>query len=145
MTNMKSKSFSKKREINQTFQRLLIIIFIMFLLAFITSKNDIGTFGINKTVGWAWDLIPLNLAVFVSTSTIFLLMYFVLILLRIQTNRTFSVIQIVLIIAIALLYISIAMFYNPMGQFIIFILNLLSIIIFVFNLVWIVRNRKKRF
>lgn len=117
---------------------IFIVLFIIFFTTFVTGESEIGAWGINKTVGWAWDLTPINLLIFLSTSTIFLLLYSILTLLKYRTNKTLSIIQVILMVTIAI-------FYKPIGQYILFLLNFLSIIIFISNLIWVIKNRNNIF
>ena len=103
---------------------LLVSIFIIGIIVLNINKN----IGINKTVGWAWDLtgfiIPL-LIIQVST-------YLTLFLLKTKTNLIFS------ILSIALLIICFK-FYN-----LIFILFIISLLLFLSNCLYSIYLKFKK-
>lgn len=101
-----------------------------------TSNGDMGTWGINKTVGWAWDLISINLYFFIFSSTLFVFTYLILVLLNYRINKILTSIQFLLMILIMILFMTI----SPL---IILVLNILAIAIFFSNLVWIIISVKK--
>jgi len=53
-----------------------------------------GEFGINKTVGWAWDLTSF----IIPLSIIYFSIYSTLLILKIKTNMLFSIISILLLL-----------------------------------------------
>lgn len=103
---------------------LLITIFIIGIVVLNINKN----IGINKTVGWAWDLkgfiIPL-LVIYFST---YLTFYF----LKIKTNLILSILSIVLLI-------SCFKFYN-----LIFIFFISSILLFLSNCIYSIYLKFKK-
>lgn len=97
---------------------LLISIFIIGTIAI----NATGVTGINKTVGWAWDLtsfiFPLSI-IYVST-------YLTLYLMKIKSNLIFSILSIVLLL--------ISLFFLNNSLFI--ILFIFSFLIFFSNCIY---------
>ncbi|OXA76280.1 hypothetical protein B0A58_07735 [Flavobacterium branchiophilum NBRC 15030 = ATCC 35035] len=101
--------------------------FIKFIFLFLISYFVIGTIiinitgetGINKTVGWAWDLtsfiIPLSLIYFSTYSALFLM--------KIKTNMLFSILSILLLLFSVLFKNYITVFF--LISFLIFLSNVI--------------------
>ncbi len=117
-------------------QRLLILFSIVMVAVFITNDGKMGTYGINKTVGWAWDLLSINFSILIFSSILFLFTYLILSLLKYRINKIFILVHLVLMILIMVLFMTI----SPL---IILILNILAIAIFFTNLVWTIIRAKK--
>ena len=106
-------------------------VFIILISIFIIGTifiNVTGITGINKTVGWAWDItsyiIPLSIIYF-ST---YLTLYF----LKVKTNLIFSILSIVLLIVCF-------KFYN-----LIFVLFISSILLFLSNCIYSIYLKFKK-
>lgn len=116
------------------------IIFIPFIVV-ITGLVEVGTYGINKTVGWAYDIPDLQVIIvgFLTFSCLlFLVGYGILFFSGIKTNLNLSIIHFIVFYTT---YIPI-IFLNKNKVFG-FILALLSFIIFIVNIIWAFKNRKR--
>lgn len=95
---------------------------ILFIMMWATSLC-FGEIGVNKTVGWAWDLnnyrVPLAL--------IFISVYTTIFILRIKTNSYFTVISVLLLLACYLFINNVLVF---TGLFVVNILMLLTNILY---------------
>ncbi|MEK6152556.1 hypothetical protein WIW50_04825 [Flavobacteriaceae bacterium 3-367] len=117
-------------------QKRMFFLIILMLLIFIYF-GGIGNVGINKTVGWAWDIT--NWIFFVKNGLwlLFIIGYGILALQKRCTNKNLSILHLILIVltffAEDILNIDLRL---------IFILNLISIAVFFMNFVWAIRNRK---
>jgi hypothetical protein len=122
----------------EIFERKLFILFILiqtFILLINIGKPSVEIWGINRTVGWAYDLTLPNLIITWSISLLFTLIYFALSIFKKKTNRIISVVHIVAY--------GITLFaYKFLDEGIIFLLNLLSIIIFLINVTWTLVSKK---
>ena len=104
-----------------------VAFFIKFIFFLLISYFVIGTIiinitgqtGINKTVGWAWDLtsfiIPLSIIYFSTYSTLFIL--------KIKTNMLFSILSILLLLFSVLFQNYITVFF--LISFLIFLSNVI--------------------
>lgn len=95
----------------------------------------IETWGINKTVGWAWDFTNFNLVQF-PLYILFLLSYGTLSILRIRTQFTISIIH-VLLIALSLLTFSYQNY-----SYLTLCFSILSSLFFITNISLSIKNRK---
>jgi len=105
-----------------------LVFFIKFIFFLLISYFVIGTIiinitgqtGINKTVGWAWDLtsliIPLSIIYFSTYSTLFIL--------KIKTNMLFSILSILLLL------------FSVLFQNYIIVFFLISFLIFLSNVIF---------
>ena len=111
----------------------LLIIFLLLVSAFFGTNEEIG---INKTVHWKWDL---SIWVFHLKSwswLIFGLVYGLLALLKYWTNKTISILHLVLLILIFLT----DNILNSDLQYMV-VLHIASYVVFFANVLWAIRNR----
>jgi hypothetical protein len=116
--------------------KMLPVIFLLGTFFAIVQHIETQTWGINKTVGWAWDLTPIGWLVFILSSIAFFFFYLILILLKSKPNKTLSIIQVILIIIVGSLH-------KELGDGIIFLLNLLVGIIFLINIIVTITRKRK--
>ncbi len=130
-----------KKLFTQRFFWLLLIPFIFGVIAlFIFLNTDAmgtGTWGINKTVGWAWDLSNFNFLQFILYP-IYLVVYGILCLFKVRTNYWLTIIHFGLI-----LY-SLFSFMNSDFSLIPFFLTILSFIIFLINTIYSIKFKLKK-
>lgn len=112
---------------------LIPIVVVMCIILF--DLGSTGTWGMNKTVGWAWDLSNFNLIHF-PLYFLFLIIYTVLSLFKIKTQFLLSIIHIFLIV------IPWITFSNYNYTLITFYSTALSLIVFVLNVALSIKNRK---
>jgi len=110
----------------------MIMIFILINL----FTNNYKSYGINKTVGWAWDISNYSPIVFLLSFYIFLLVYGITALTKKQTNLTLSLLHMLVISISAFL-----MEFNNVKE--LMILNYLSVVFFILNFLWIISNSEK--
>lgn len=80
----------------------LLVSLSLFLL-YTTGSDSVGTYGVNKTVGWAWDIT--NYAPYIGTfvMVLCLLGYSVMWVLKFKVSKSISLINLVSLIAALLL------------------------------------------
>ena len=125
---------------SKLFERKLFVLFILVQtihLVINIGKPNIGTWGINKTVGWAYDLTMPNLIITWTISLLFTLTYFALSIFKKKTNSIISIVHIIT-------YGIILLTYKFLDEGIIFFLNFLSIIIFLVNVAWTLVCKKNK-
>ncbi len=109
---------------------LIVLLFIAFVYLF-----DLQ-YGINKTVGWAWDI---SNWVFWTNNIqwlLFLLGYGLLALIKAITNKVYSIAHLsVIVLTIVLLKV------GHVEPRVVWLLNLISIAIFLLNFVWALKHR----
>jgi hypothetical protein len=114
---------------------LLLLPILISLISCVVFINigDAGTWGVNKTVGWAWDITN---SVFLQffLYPIYLLGYIILALFRVRTDYKFSLGHVGLIV--------IPMFIigNSNLAIVSFYLTVFSFLIFVINLIYSIRQ-----
>lgn len=125
------------RKIVTTKMFLVLLIPLFFLIIFFWFNfGSSETWGMNKTVGWAWDLSNFNFIHF-PLYLLFLLGYLLLFILKIKTQFTLSAIHLFAIV------IPLLIFSNPKYVYITFYSTILSLLIFVANIILSIKNRKK--
>ncbi len=109
-------------------KRMVIILFLIFILINLFA-NRYKHFGINKTVGWAWDINIINLSplFFLIFFYVFLLTYGIIALSKRKTNLKLSILHTAIILTSAIL-----MEINKIEILMVF--NILSFTIFSANL-----------
>ncbi len=112
--------------------RLVALLLIVLIVSIFVSNVEVGTWGFSKTVGWAWDLTPINLFFFCCVTVMSLLFYAASALLTFRTNKTLVRIQFTLIASTAL-------FFKTFDVFIVLVLNVLSLVIFIVSVLWVIR------
>lgn len=111
------------------------IILIPFILV-VTGLVDIGTYEVNKTIGWSYDIPDFQIilaGILTFSCFIFLIGYGILFFSRIKTNLKLSIIHFIIFCTSYMMF-----FYKILG----FILVLLSLVIFIMNMFWAFKNRK---
>lgn len=111
---------------------LIILIFISLYLAYYFFARD---YGINKTVGWAYSIREVSFAFTCLNCFLFTIAYGIIRLLKYITNKFFSLLHLVIILLVIIL----DHFYQYNS---IMILNLISFIVFIINLILSIKNRK---
>lgn len=74
----------------------IILVLLLFVVA--QSTGSLSTYGVNKTVGWAWDLF--NWVPFISLFGLlsYILAYFILLLCKATVSRILSILNLCLVI-----------------------------------------------
>ncbi len=112
------------------------LVMALFLLLFLLTQNSIETYGVNKTVGWAYDLTNLYFLAF-PLYIVYLFIYGLLFLSKIRTNYVFSVLH------FTMLVIGFMHFDNYFFNYIKVFAIVISLVFFVINLILSFVNRKK--
>lgn len=104
--------------------KFTVILIVAFYIAMFIDSKTFGEFGINKTVGWAWDLISLIFALFY----IYIATYITLFLLKVKTNLIFSILSIILLV--------LTLFFTLSNNSMFFITFTTSILFFISNFIY---------
>lgn len=113
----------------------LLILLIYILFSLFTMQKE---FGINKTVGWAFDFYEImSTLIFIFLFFLFFILYSIIAICKWRTNKTISMIH------IATILISIY-FFEIYRIGILQLCNFLSVLIFLINVIWTFNNRKKQ-
>lgn len=115
--------------------KVFALFFVLLALIFMASQVEIGTWGLNKTVGWAWDLMPINLFLLVGNAVVFVLMVALSLGLSFRMNKSVSMLQAILIIAACTSLMS-------WNAFLILGMNGFLIVLFFVNLIWTIKRRQ---
>ncbi|PJJ08472.1 hypothetical protein CLU83_1745 [Flavobacterium sp. 1] len=117
-------------------KRMVLILFLIFILINLFS-NRCKHFGINKTVGWAWDInmVYLSPLIFLIFFYVFLLAYGIIAFSKRKTNLKLSILHTAIILASAVL-----MEINEIE--ILMVCNILSFTVFSANLFGTFKNYK---
>lgn len=115
-------------------RRMFLLTLILFV--FLGYFGGIQNIGINKTVGWAWDIIGWVYFIKVYFLPIFIIGYGILALLKYSTHKNLSIIHLFIIAMTLILDDTISITMN-----IIVTLNLISLFVFLLNFIWSIRNR----
>ena len=107
-------------------KRMVIILFLIFILINLFTKNY-KHYGINKTVGWAFDITEFSPLVFLFSFYSFVFVYGTLALSKKETNLTISIAHVIII------SISTILLENSNTGFLM-IFNCISIIVFLLNM-----------
>lgn len=118
-------------------KRMFLFMVLFIVLAIISGRNDL--FGLNRTVNWAWDFSNWFFYSNMASWPLFFIGYGIIALLKCRTNRSLSLIHLILVSAILMVY------YLPLESmaFIIITLKGLSFFVFALNLIWAIANRKR--
>lgn len=92
-------------------------------IIFICSKT-FGGFGINKTVGWAWDITSFVLPLFL----IYISTYITLFLLKVKTNMVFSVLSII--------FLTLTLLFTLSNNSLFFVSFITSLLLFLSNCIY---------
>lgn len=125
-----------------TFDKLVqkrMLLLIILLLMIFTYFGGIGNVGINKTVGWAWDIS--NWVFFTKNGSwlISIIGYGILALLKYSTNKKLSILH---LIFITLTFVAEDILNTDLR--LVLTLNLISVMVFLINLSWAIRNRNSK-
>ena len=107
-------------------RRMVIILILVFILINLFTKNY-QHYGINKTVGLAYNITEFSPLIFLFTFYIFLFIYGILALSKKETNLAISIVHTIMIIVSAILL------ENSNNGFLM-IFNCISIIVFILNM-----------
>ena len=79
------------------------VLLIAFL--FLSGSGSIGNYGVNKTIGWAWDLMN-DIAALSAIASVLLYVfgYAILWMLRMQVNKTASIVNLCFLLALPVVY-----------------------------------------
>ena len=106
-------------------RRMVIVLFLIYIL--MNLLTHFKSIGVNKTVGWAFDLSYFSLSIFSFSFYVFLLAYGILALTKKETNMTFSVVHVIIIcLSIILL--------EKAQLDLLMMFNCLSIVVFLINM-----------
>lgn len=114
---------------------ILLSPILLLIIYFLFNQNTVETWGMNKTVGWAWDIIDL-IFIYFPLYVLFLISYGILFAFKIKTHLTISRIHILLIA------IPIFTFSNYNYIYVTFYSIVLSIIFFIANIIISLKRRK---
>ena len=126
-------------DIRKIYQKRIFVLMILlyFINAFLTSEKTIG---INKTIGWAWDISYWSLFVSIISIPIFIIGYGLLAFFKYKTNKRLSIVHLIIVLITIILY-SKALIGIILT--LILLLQLTSFILFSMNIVWSIKNRKQ--
>ncbi len=137
-------------KLNKLFKKRNLIIILLNLILVIlgftffegnnpSEMNEIGTIGFNKTVSWEYDYTNFLLVLKYSSLFIFLLGYGILALTKYFPNLKLSILHLVIIVATFILYDVL-----KSNAFILILINLISFLIFIVNIIYIMNLFKNR-
>jgi len=124
---------------------LCIIVFLiggLVISSFFQEGLAIGTYGVNKTVGWAWDICNILPAALMALVVIQILLYLILWLCKARVNKVVSINNLILVIVSML-----SLFTNTLNIcMVLFGIAILSIIMVFVNIGFAIANavRSKR-
>jgi hypothetical protein len=120
---------------NELVQKRMFLLMIS-LVVFFGYFGGIQNVGINKTVGWAWDITHYLFFAKIYFLPIYIVGYGILTLLKYLTHKNISKAHLILVI---LTFLVDDIFTIDLQ--LIIILNLISMVVFLLNFVWAIRNR----
>lgn len=82
------------------FLKFIVILIVTFYTTIFICSKTFGEFGINKTVGWAWDITKFIYFFDLFLFLTYTLIYSILFLLKVRTNTVFTVLSFVFIILV---------------------------------------------
>lgn len=113
---------------------------LLLLMYFLFDKNTVANWGVNKTVGWAWDITDF-IFIYFPLYLLFLISYGILFVFKIKTHLTISIIHILLITIPILTFSN----YNNNYNYVTFYSIVLSVVFFITNIMISLKNRKYDF
>ena len=113
---------------------------LLLLIYFLFNQNKVETWGVNKTVGWAWDITDF-IFIYFPLYLLFLISYGILSAFKIKTHLTISIIHILLIMTPILTFNN----YNYNYIHVTFYSIVLSVVFFITNIIISLKNRKYDF
>ncbi|MFP9098330.1 hypothetical protein ACLI09_04690 [Flavobacterium sp. RHBU_24] len=119
---------------------MCIIVFLavgLIILSLFQDYPAIGTYGVNKTVGWAWDICNLLPVAVITFIIIFILGYLIMLLFKARVNKIVSMVNLVLLI-VPLSFLFINKF--DMNCFIFLGIGLLSVLMVFVNIGFAIAN-----
>jgi hypothetical protein len=105
----------------------MVIVLLLVNILYNLFTRRYKEYGINKTVGWAWNITDFSPIIFLLSFYLFLMVYGIIALSKRKTNFNFSILHLIIIIGSLILLEK-----NEKGYLMIF--NLLSLIVFFINL-----------
>lgn len=128
---------TKKLFTHKMFLLLLFpILFLAIAVFVIVNTADMETWGMNKTVGWTWDIANSNFIQF-FLYPVYLFGYGLLFLFKVRTNYRLSLLHFGLIIISAVIF-----SYSSLS-FVTFCLTFLSFLVFITNIVYSITVKLK--
>ncbi|RXR18869.1 hypothetical protein [Flavobacterium stagni] len=109
------------------FQKRIVIVLLLILVFINLFNENYIHFGINKTVGWAFDITDFSPIIFLITFYSFILIYGILALSKKETNMKISIGHVIVVSISAILL-------ENRNAGLLTILNCLSVILFVMNI-----------
>ena len=111
----------------------LLAVFLLMISTYFGGNEHIG---INKTVNWQWDIS--NWIFFMKgwTYLIPVIGYGIIAILKYWTNKLLSILHLVLL---SLVFLAEDILYMDLR--LIVMLNILSMVVFILNVIWTIRNR----
>ncbi len=124
-----------------TFSKLIKkkMFFLVFLLQIITSYFSNYENGINKTIGWLWNITNWIFYTNAICWFVFPIIYGILAILKYSTHKHLSLLHLLIISLIFIFD-----FFLEANSLLIFVLTIISILIFITNIIWAVQNRNKQ-
>lgn len=120
---------------NETFKRKsLLLVLIAIILIISVTQIEVGVWGMNKTVGWAWDISNLFWSTLGFAFIIIPAFYLILFFFKIKINKSLSIVQLSLLLLTLLSF-------TGMDSRLTFLLTILSLVVFITNLIWIIVKR----
>lgn len=118
------------------FQKRIVIVLLLIFVCIKLFGENYMYFGINKTVGWAFNITDFSPIIFLITFYSFLFVYGILALSKKETNMIISIGHVIVISISAILL------ENSSNGFLM-ILNCLSVILFVLNIFKSVKQKNQ--
>lgn len=79
---------------------ITVSILAIILFTAISYTGAVGTWGVNKTVGWAWEFADIASLLSILSIILFVIGYVILWILRMRLNKIVSIIQLSLLLAL---------------------------------------------
>ncbi len=109
------------------FLKFIVILIVTFYTTIFICSKTFGEFGINKTVGWAWDITSLIFPSF-YIFIIYISTYITLFLLKVKTNMIFS--------TLSFLLLGISLFLILSNNSLFFVTFITSLLLFLSNVIY---------
>lgn len=131
-------NFSKPSTFLKVFFGVLILIILLLFVVY--DGSGIGTYGVNKTIGWGWEFtqtVPLLAAV---SSVLSIVLYLILSLLKLKINKYVAVLHLLSILILS--GYSILLAYG-VGYYTALLLFVVSIVLLIINTAIAIMGYKK--
>lgn len=131
-------NFSKPSTFLKVFFGVLILIILLLFVVY--DGSGIGTYGVNKTIGWGWEFrqtVPLLAAV---SSVLSIVLYLILSLLKLKINKYIAVLHLLSILILSGYTILLA---YGVGYYTTLLLFVVSIVLLIINTAIAIMGYKK--